>query len=511
MLQPARMRSRGLALPVSVSAVAAAGAILIATQGQLAVTPDSAHYFAAARHLLDGSGLIRLGGEPMASWPPLYPALLSALGLLGITSLWAALIINLLAAATSAAAVAVWIGRRTGDRLFAAIVGVITAVGSPMIFVGTLALTDLLFVAFSLLALERLDAWLATPTRGRLVWCAVAIAMACQTRYTGLALLAAVVIVVMAAGPGSPASRLSAGVTLLTVSGAPLLLWIVRNAAVTGTFFGPRFDTEYTVFAALTDTGQQLLGWFLPWRVATLPLLPPALAAGLAGAAAGAVLWRRPSAAAVCLTFAGTYLALLLYSVTHMQLDVVGDRMLVPVFAPLVAGGALVMRSAWRRWPRTRMAIAMTGLALVAVMATRTQAVVNAAWTGGPGAPAHTNYNAPRWAHSTTLARLRKHPPAGLVFSSSPAALYLHAGLDSRPMPRKHARRSPGVPMDDLDAIDGELAAAGGAFLVILDGDVPTHAFTLDELSSRFAVHPVWRAADGAVYLLARPTAEYAD
>jgi hypothetical protein len=220
------------------------------------------------------------------------------------------------------------------------------------------------------------------------------------------------------------------------------------------------------------------------------------------------------------LTFVGCYLLLLLYSLTHMQLDVVGDRMLVPVFAPLVACAALAMHAAWSRRPRTRPLLAIAGLIVLAVMGTRAQEVVSAAWQDGPGSPAHSNYNAPRWKQSATLARLRERPPTGLVFSSSPAALFLHAGIDSRPMPRKHTRRSPGVPMDDLEAIDREVAAAGGAVLVILDGDVPEHAFTLGELSSRFAIHPLSRLADGGVYVLeasgagrghAHPASEYAD
>lgn len=93
------------------------------------------------------------------------------------------------------------------------------------------------------------------------------------------------------------------------------------------------------------------------------------------------------------------------------------------------------------------------------------------------------------------------------MFASSPAALYIATGLDARPMPRKHARRSPGIPYDSLEELHAEVIADGDAYLVVSDGHVPSHVFSLGELGAVFIVHEVKDFEDGTIYrLLPRET-----
>jgi hypothetical protein len=176
--------------------------------------------------------------------------------------------------------------------------------------------------------------------------------------------------------------------------------------------------------------------------------------------------------------------------------------MLAPVFPTLVIAGALVWKG--RKW------LAIPAVCVLAVMMQRSVDVVRTAWRDGPGGASYTNYNSPRWSASPTLQWSSAHLGPGLTFASSPGALFLHAGLEARPMPRKHARRSPGVPVDDLDAIAQEIAHAGGAYLVVLNGDIPEHAFTLAELRGRLALQPVAALPDGAVYRVTSPPARQA-
>ena len=71
------------ALPV-VAAALGAGLVLLrlASYGP-SVGPDASNYITAARSLLAGDGLIRLGGSPWVWWPPLYPTMLAGGGLFG--------------------------------------------------------------------------------------------------------------------------------------------------------------------------------------------------------------------------------------------------------------------------------------------------------------------------------------------------------------------------------------------------------------------------------------------
>jgi hypothetical protein len=53
----------------------------------IGVSPDSVGYISTAQSLLNRTGFHLFNGEPFVQWPPLYPLLLAALGLLGINPL----------------------------------------------------------------------------------------------------------------------------------------------------------------------------------------------------------------------------------------------------------------------------------------------------------------------------------------------------------------------------------------------------------------------------------------
>ena len=66
-----------------VLAVAAAVAAVGSTSG-IGISPDSARYLSVASSLREGRGFAIWTGAPVTLWPPLYPVLISALGLLGV-------------------------------------------------------------------------------------------------------------------------------------------------------------------------------------------------------------------------------------------------------------------------------------------------------------------------------------------------------------------------------------------------------------------------------------------
>lgn len=76
-------------------AVLAMGLLLAGIRAAVGLTPDSVAYVAAARSLANGHGLTLPGGGPMIHFPPLYPALLAAAGLVaGVDPLVAATWLN---------------------------------------------------------------------------------------------------------------------------------------------------------------------------------------------------------------------------------------------------------------------------------------------------------------------------------------------------------------------------------------------------------------------------------
>lgn len=76
-------------VPLCALAALAAVVVWLATPFGIGVTPDSTVYIDAAHNLLHGRGVVVLtaSGEvkPLNHYPPLYPAVLATLGLVGVS------------------------------------------------------------------------------------------------------------------------------------------------------------------------------------------------------------------------------------------------------------------------------------------------------------------------------------------------------------------------------------------------------------------------------------------
>ncbi|MGD8822128.1 MAG: hypothetical protein PVG63_03420, partial [Anaerolineales bacterium] len=74
-------------ITVGVFSILAAALVLLATRQGAGVTADSIVYYNAADFLLEGKGISRLAAEvgykPVTHFPPLYPAVLAGMRLLG--------------------------------------------------------------------------------------------------------------------------------------------------------------------------------------------------------------------------------------------------------------------------------------------------------------------------------------------------------------------------------------------------------------------------------------------
>jgi hypothetical protein len=512
---PAAERSSVTVSGLILCIVAATALFGAMTRHGLGVTPDSGHYLAAADHVVFGDGFTRLGGEPMASWPPLYPATLAVFRLMGVEPLEGARWLNLALLAATASICFLWASARL--RAPAAIVAATAAatLGPPITFIAGLALTDLMFVPFQVAALFACDMWLARPTRARLACCAGAVTLACLTRYPAVVLMWTVMAVMVWRGSGPLAARVRAASVVACAAGLPLGAWLIRNFQLTGTLSGPRYASDTTLGEAAVAAGQGVMTWLLPWRVLLLGEGMGVAALLLMLAALAAFSYRQRNAASstvvLCLVFVAFYLVSLISSVATMQLDLIGDRMLAPVWVPLVFATAVVVahlrharfaeRSALPSVVRVMCGVVVAGAVMVA--AARTASTVVESWRDGPGGASYSNFNTAQWRSSPTIAWARQHIPASaLTFATSPAAAYVVGQIDARPMPRKHARRSPAVRVDDLALVQHEVAQAGGAYLLFFNEHVPSNAYDLADLLPFFRLEDVAVFTDGRVIRL---------
>ena len=455
-------RSPGRRFPVFLAGVSALGAGLVLAR-QAAYGPgllwDSVNYLAVARNLLAGEGFVNFDGTPYTVWPPLYPLLLAASGLLGgADPLRVAGLLGALCFGLTVFVVGLYLGPRLESPLLRVWTPVVLALSLPLADLSRHALAGPVFVLFLTLALVATDSYLAAPRPSRLLGAALWTALAWQTRYIGAAvpLVAGLWLLFHRGLPFR--TRLGRAALFSGVVGIPMGLWVLRNTLLVGRLTGHPPPLEWDAARTL----RELLDGFGGWVAFDLlsPLLPLALGAAillpvgagfLAGGAAPSPAGGR-RAAALCGSFALGYLGLLVLS-TSMNEIWINDRYLAPVFVPLLMAAALSLdrflhreRTRGSSAPRPAPALpgpVARGLGARAGRApTLRTAFVGGAlslWAAGQIAPTadaiarvHSGqvtggFEGPPWADFETLRFLREEAaPESLFHSNLPILVYLH-------------------------------------------------------------------------------------
>ena len=352
---------------VAVAAAAVVAVTMWATRRGPGLSPDSVAYLSAGQSLADGHGLRGLDGAPFTLWPPGFPALLAAgrtvgLGLENTSRLLTAL-------SFAAVVVVAWLLLRNATRgRGAAMVGTAVVATAPALLgIARYAWSDALFVAVS----SSLALLLAQVARRRHLdaWRATAIIALCWSgfllRYAGVTLAATTVLVLLVALPGRERWTRVAAVGAAAV--ALPALWAVRNHRLDGTVFGPRTPSPDTPVDAVRRVAATTGEWALV--VSKAPSVVQAVA-GLAVLAvvvfaAVRVVRRQPPTSpelAVLLAWVGVYVGYLLLAQVTTAIDPIDNRLMSPVFVPLVV--ILVAVGEWAVAGRPRW---LSGAVLAAV------------------------------------------------------------------------------------------------------------------------------------------------
>ncbi len=492
------------------AACAAAGLLLYATRlyGP-GLSPDSVAYTATARHIAAGLGVLSYDNTPLVDQPPLYPALLALVHLpTGIDPLSAARGLNaLLAGLTLLVAARLLAPRVRSLALFALGIGAI-AVARPLFAVGSYSLTEPLFIFLCTLFLWLADRYAARRGLGTLLLLAGAAALATLTRYVGVALIATGGLLLLLER-GAPWGRRAARAALFgVVAAAPVAAWLARNLAVAGSLMGPRAPSRTTLAAALRYTLETLGGWAVAPDDLNdvrdvLPMLAlPVPATAADGGSEGSPRAWHPLLPAVL--FVALYFALLLYTSTSVLYDRIGDRLLAPLFIPLL----LLLVSTLDGWAhakgerrRGRLAAAGAGL-LVFLLLSGTATVVRAAKAADGGAG---GYHRRSWQESPMVAHLHAQPPAAAstLYTNAPDALYILFDRQGMLPPSRNVYDPAQTPAI-LEGLRGVWPPEGAALLLWFDRQERVYLFSPQELAAAAQLQELMRFEDGAIYAVAR-------
>ena len=246
---------------VIVGALALAAGLAVLDARPVGVVHDDAMYVILARSLASGQGYryLNLPGAPEAThFPPGYPALLAAVSWVSPAfpanvAVFKAL--NAFFLAIAAVLATRFAASRAMSRGWALGLGVTSAVSVPLLVLGSMVMSEPLFLALLLALLPALEAFTERPaTARRALLLGAALAACTLVRSHGIVLLPAVLLVLGARRRWREAALI--GIAAI----ACLLPWQLWSAAHSGQLPAPLLG-NYDTYASWWVRGLRVTGW----------------------------------------------------------------------------------------------------------------------------------------------------------------------------------------------------------------------------------------------------------
>lgn len=537
------MTSRRLLLAsfLTLAALAILGAFLTltATPEGLILSDDSIAYIAGARSLLSGQGYREAwleSNQPVTHFPPAFSGTLALIGLLGADPLNGARALNSLLFGVNAALLGLLGWRATKSSLAGIVLAALFVVNDSLLRVHAAAMSEPLFLFFSLLAFLGFAFYFDANKTMWLLAAGLAASLAYLTRYSGLALVATFVVALVLLND-TWKKRISS-VAIFLAGFLPLVLaWSVRNRIVAGNATN-RTTVWHPVTAETLDQGLRTFSEFLvpveEWRSAwfktpeifiviiviiLLAILSWILMNGL----------RRffkpstPMPEVIGFTnglYIFGYLASVLFSISLFDASTpLKVRILAPVYLPLLL--LLVHAGAWIwRLPSSlvRAAVALPhpssttaggtqkrfaralviglGALIFSVSAVGQARSVSDLSKGGQGFASFKWYDSKVMDYLKTLDGLP-------IYTNEPGAVYLYTGRGCRVLPER-VDPVTGLAWDNFDAGVAKVrndVQTGGAVLALFDVDPqsPDYAMLTEGLV------PIMKSGGDVVYYAPPP------
>ena len=422
-----------------------------ATYGAV-VTTDSIVFLSTVLNFLAGEGWRDFTGGLTVRWPPLFPLLLAVGGWVGIEPLEAGRWINAMAFGLTILVAGCWLRSHLRSQWLALVATAILAASRPLSEIASHLLTDSLFVLFTLLALMQLAAFLQRGERTSLWWAAVFTALAVLTRYPGVVLIGAGILMLLVRRTPPLAARLKDTVVFGAISSIPLAGVLTRNWVLSDTLTGGRSGSGQSLFDSLSQVVDVFREWVIPRDAVEWFAYLLRRATGLSTSDwFGSLLWATTGLVVVAMVVVvvlsgrgkspsfglgpvlpfGVFAALyLVFMVAVVPLVIPVDlptRYLLPVYVPLLLAAVLLLdwflciegagRVGATKW-------GLASLVLLGVFAhtgfsARENLRITTREAGLDGA-----YNTAAWQQSETLNYIRDNRIEGMTYSNNPFVVW---------------------------------------------------------------------------------------
>jgi hypothetical protein len=433
---------RQAAAPLTAAAAVACAALLGAavvsrlnTTG-IGLTPDSLSYLGMARTLADGHGYASPFGSPglppETGFPPLYPTLLAAADVAGLSVLRWAVWINAAAFAALIALVAAMVYDLSRSALATVLGAALTLTFVPLLDLYVHVWSEPAYLVWQVLALWMLARYNARGGRSDLAIAGVAASLGALTRYAGLALLPAGLIVLMAARRRPLRARLVDCAAYTAIAAIPLGLWLLRNVLEASSATGRTVSYRQIHSERIHRAWVTVSGW-----IGVLRLGAPTglwwLGALLAVALAAGLVWYRSFdglrndagwGLVAALVFVVVYAVFLWVSVAVAARGVhFTGRILSPLMLGLILAVVMAGQVSWSALPARYAVPALLGLAAVVGVVHAGRLERDAVRVAGAHQPFYV-----RWRSSPLISQVEALPAGTVVYSNLPGPLWLVTG-----------------------------------------------------------------------------------
>ena len=483
------------------------------------LSPDSVGYIAAARNLVAGKGLVTYTGAVLTEQPLLYPVFLATISRIsGADSLSLAPIVNAFFFGVIVYLSAVLIFKHSNSIYFTIFGTAAVLISMPLTKVSVMAWSEPLFIYFVLLFIFYAELYLVEGKAAWLVLFSASAALACLTRYVGVTLILSGALIILLFLKDNIKIKFLHLLIFGFISAVPLGIWTVRNHIYTGTFFGPRASSKFSLLDNLRFTVNAIYSWIVPDKILEYGYTSMGITATAIAVFVAAIICfvryasnenRLELKAALRLLgppiiFTGIYTGFLIISSTTTAYDNINFRLLSPVYVPVVlivlSFAQQLAESLKEHFPQksiNRLLAVIAVVVLLATLALITRSTVICLRQGAG------EYHGKVWQNSSLIQYLRSRPleKNRPVYSNDPDALYILANISSRMSPARTAYNSPAAQnvLSDLKTLWPEQSPA---YLIWFDNCPREYLFTVGQLGTIADISQTERFADGAIYIV---------
>jgi 4-amino-4-deoxy-L-arabinose transferase-like glycosyltransferase len=412
------------------------------------VQPDSIVYLIGAKSLLAGKGFFN-NGHLITHFPPLYSLFLAASNLFVNNLVQAARILTAILFGINAVLVALAVYLTTGRSFLTTTCAVLFfLVSAPLLSIHSYALSEPLFITFTLAFIILLSLYVQRPTLLLFITSSLSLGLAIITRYIGLAFLpVALLIVFVASRDQQPKRRFHDILIWAFLACMPFLILSIINLLIAGSASDRSFIyhpvSEFNYLSEIVDVGLKFIAptsfpsWVWPAFIGLLAGLFIAQLEILSKLQRTEIDWRSMDVIlpALCLLSSASYLIFLFVSLSFFDASTPVDaRILSPILAVLIAGGFSAVWTVTHALLKKPMLWRFFLLIVLISISIKTPDAIRSAASiqeNGMG------YTSTQWRNSDTIAYIKTLSNDVKIYSNGSDVLGFYTENQSLTVPKK--------------------------------------------------------------------------